>query len=36
MDDDGNKAISLEEFSKGLEDTGMDCTEEEASELFNA
>ncbi|KAL1400264.1 hypothetical protein pipiens_007579, partial [Culex pipiens pipiens] len=35
MDDDGNKALNLEEFTKGLLDTGLDVTNEEASEMFN-
>lgn len=35
MDDDGNKALSLEEFIKGLHDTGLDCSEEEATDIFN-
>lgn len=36
MDDDGNKALSLEEFCKGLHDSGMDCSNEEAEQMFNA
>lgn len=36
MDDDGNKALSLEEFNKGLDDSGMTCTDEEATAMFNA
>lgn len=36
MDDDGNKKLSFEEFFNGLADTGMDCSEEESHEIFNA
>ncbi|XP_058461297.1 calcyphosin-like protein isoform X2 [Malaya genurostris] len=35
MDDDGNKALSVEEFIKGLHDTGLDVTNEEAADIFN-
>lgn len=34
MDDDGNKQLSHEEFAKGLRDTGMDVTDEEAEAIF--
>lgn len=36
MDDDGNKALSLEEFTKGLHDSGMDCSNDEAQQMFEA
>lgn len=35
MDDDGNKHLNLEEFIKGLHDTGLDVTEQEATDMFN-
>lgn len=34
MDDDGNRTLSLEEFIKGIHDTGLDCAEDEAEEIF--
>ncbi|XP_055624448.1 calcyphosin-like protein isoform X2 [Toxorhynchites rutilus septentrionalis] len=35
MDDDGSKALCLEEFVKGLHDTGLDITQEEATEMLH-
>lgn len=34
MDDDDDQQLSLEEFVKGLQDTGMHSSDEEAEELF--
>lgn len=34
MDDDGNKSLSFEEFRKGLNDAGLELTEEEVWYLF--
>lgn len=34
MDDDGNKKLNLEEFIKGLEETGLDISEDEMKEIF--
>ncbi|XP_043259146.1 calcyphosin-like protein [Colletes gigas] len=35
MDDDGNKKLSLEEFTKGLMEAGLDVSEDEIQEIFN-
>lgn len=35
IDDDNSNDLSLEEFTKGLHDTGMDLSDEEAAELFS-
>lgn len=35
MDDDENKVLSLEEFIKGLGDTGFEVGDEDAEEMFN-
>lgn len=35
IDDNGDKNLSLEEFTKGLNDTGLTVTDEEAEEIFN-
>lgn len=34
MDDDGNKKLNLEEFAKGLEETGLEMSEDEINEVF--
>lgn len=34
MDDDGNKALNLEEFTKGIHDVGLDCSDDEIQEIF--
>lgn len=34
IDDDSSNDLSLEEFVKGLKDTGMDISEEESEEVF--
>lgn len=35
MDDDGNKKLNLEEFTKGLHEAGLDVPDEEIQEIFN-
>ncbi|XP_017487326.1 PREDICTED: calcyphosin-like protein [Rhagoletis zephyria] len=34
MDDDGSKALNYEEFSKGIQETGLECTENEIKDMF--
>lgn len=34
IDDNGDKSLNLEEFAKGLRDTGLDVNNEEAAEIF--
>ncbi|RXG68608.1 hypothetical protein Avbf_10853 [Armadillidium vulgare] len=36
MDDDGTGTLSEEEFLKGINETGLDATPEEAAEIFKA
>ncbi|KAL0121919.1 hypothetical protein PUN28_007010 [Cardiocondyla obscurior] len=34
MDEDGNKKLTLEEFKTGLEETGMELSDDEVNEIF--
>lgn len=34
MDDDGNKQLNLEEFTKGLKESGLDISDDEINEIF--
>jgi len=34
MDDDGNKKLNFEEFKTGLEETGLELSENEVDEVF--
>lgn len=34
IDDNGDKALSLEEFTKGLQDSGLEVSDDEAQEIF--
>jgi Ca2+-binding EF-hand superfamily protein len=35
IDDNGDKSLSLEEFTKGLADSGVEVDDSEAEEIFN-
>lgn len=35
IDDNGDKSLSLDEFTKGLADSGLDVGDDEAEEIFN-
>ena len=35
MDDDGNKKLNLEEFTKGIEESGLELAEEDIQDMFN-
>lgn len=34
LDDDGNKKLNLEEFTRGLEESGLEVSEDHISEIF--
>lgn len=34
MDEDGNKQLNIEEFILGLEESGLDLTKDEITEIF--
>lgn len=34
MDEDGNKQLNFEEFKTGVEETGMELSEDEIKEIF--
>ncbi|XP_043528966.1 calcyphosin-like protein [Frieseomelitta varia] len=34
MDDDGNKKLNLEEFTKGIEESGLELSEEDIQDMF--
>lgn len=36
MDDDGSHSLNLEEFTKGIRETGLSLNEEETQKLFKA
>ena len=36
MDDDGSHNLNMEEFSKGITETGLQLNEEDTKKLFNA
>jgi len=36
MDDDGSKSICFDEFFKGITETGLTLSEDDAKDMFNA
>lgn len=36
MDDDGSKALNLDEFITGVRDTGLDCSDDELKQMFQS